>query len=399
MNTTRLHTPRAATILASMVAALLAFTLGCESDSTVAITRPVNDYADVLSDADEARLTERIVATRNTTGVQIALLVVNATDGTPIDDYALAAARRWGGGSATRNDGILVTFAMNDRKSDMETGPGVQDRVPDAVAKRILDGARPAMRAHRYADAFDGVLAELDARVRDGATITPTAPAFPLNTVAHNAAPVSDETDGMFLFVFILVGFCGTIGGVMLYRRDARKRALRDEEEADAEFERDRRERLARENARFAERQAQEARARVATKPSPSVPAPTQQAPAYTPPSRSYNRTPEPPRERGRVNYAPSAPASDTGYGTRRTRVSTPPQPYVAPVCEPPASAYRSPTPVSNYRSPSPAFGSSSSSSWGSDSSSSSSSDSSSSSTDWGGGGGSSDGGGASSDW
>lgn len=386
---------------------LLAFCLGCESDSTVAITRPVNDYANVLNSADEARLTERLVATRNTTGVQIALLVVSTTDGTPIDDYALAVMRRWGGGSATRNDGILVTFAVADRKSDVETGPGVQDRVPDVVAKRILDGARPAMRAHRYADAFDGVLAELDARVREGAPITSTAPAFHLPTVAHNAAPASDGTDGLFVFVFILVGFCGTIGGVMLYRRDARKRALRDEEDADAaEFERNRREQLARENARFAERAAQEARARVATKPSPSVPAPTQQAPAYTPPVSTYNRTPEPPRERGRMNYAasaPSAPASDTGYSTRRTRVSTPPQPYVAPAYAPsyeaPVSHYRSPTPVSTYRSPSPAFGSSSSSSWGSDSSSSSSSDSSSSSTDWGGGGGSSDGGGASSDW
>ena len=136
------------------------------------------------------------------------------------------------------------------------------------------------------------------------------------------------------------------------------------------------------------------------------MPAPTQQAPTYTPPVSSYNRTPEPPRERGRMNYtasAPSAPASDTGYSTRRARVSTPPQPYVAPVYVPsyeaPVSVYRAPTPPSTYRSPSPAFGSSSSSSWGSDSSSSSSSDSSSSSTDWGGGGGSSDGGGASSDW
>lgn len=372
---------------------LLAFTIGCESDSTVAITRPVNDYANVLSNADEARLSERLVATRNTTGVQIALLVVNTTDGQPIDDYALAVMRRWGGGSATRNDGILVTFAMLDHKSDVETGPGVQDRVPDAVAKRILDGARTAMRAHRYADAFDGVLAELDARVREGAPITSTAPAFPLPTVASNATPVSDGTDGMLLFMFILVGFSGTVGGVMLYRRDARKITQRDEEDADAaEFERNRREQLARENARIADRAAQEARARVATKPSPSVPAPTQQAPAYTPPVSNYNRTPEPPRERGRMNYAasaPSAPASDTGYSTRRARVSTPPQPYVAPVYvpsyEPPASTYRSPTPVSTYRSPSPAFGSASPDT--------------SPSTDWGGGGGSSDGGGASSDW
>ncbi len=140
--------------LLAMFCALAAFACASPAWAVPRIDHPVNDYAHVLSDADVTRISDRIVATRNATGVQMALLVVDTTDGEPIDDFALAAARQWGGGTATRNDGILVTFAIRDHHSDIETGTGVQDRVTDAVARRILDDARPALRSGRYGDAL-----------------------------------------------------------------------------------------------------------------------------------------------------------------------------------------------------------------------------------------------------
>lgn len=147
-------------LFASIV--LLAISLFASPAAAVpAIVQPVNDYANVLSPDDVRRITDRIVATRRATGVQVALLVVETTYGVPIDDYALATAAEWRGGSADRSDGVLITFAIHDRKNDIETGPGVQDRLSDVVCRRILDEARPVMRAGRYGDAFTGVVTDV----------------------------------------------------------------------------------------------------------------------------------------------------------------------------------------------------------------------------------------------
>jgi uncharacterized protein len=162
------------------------------------IDRPVNDYAHVLSDADVTRISERIVATRNATGVQVALLVVDTTDGVPIDDYALATARQWRGGSADRNDGVLVTFAIRDRKSDIETGPGVQERLTDALCRRILDGARPALRSGRYGDAFTGVVTDVGEAVgaRFGGVTSP---------VRQHGVGASDGDAVLWVVIIVLI--------------------------------------------------------------------------------------------------------------------------------------------------------------------------------------------------
>jgi uncharacterized protein len=158
----------------------------------------VNDYANVLSADDVRRITDRIVSTRSATGVQVALLVIDTTDGEPLDDYALATARQWRGGSADRNDGVLVTFAIRDRKSDIETGPGVQDRLSDVACRRILDGARPAMRAGRYGDAFTGVVTDIGESVgaRFGGVSSP---------VRQHGVGASDGGAVLWIVIIVLI--------------------------------------------------------------------------------------------------------------------------------------------------------------------------------------------------
>ncbi len=180
--------------LFATIALLAIMLLAAPASAVPTIDRPVNDYAHVLSDADVARITDRIVATRNATGVQVALLVVDTTDGEPIDDYALATAREWRGGSADRNDGVLITFAIRDRKSDIETGPGVQGRLTDVVCRRILDNARPAMRAARYGDAFTDVVTDVGETV--GARF---------GGVASRHARRSGWTDGEIIEAIVLI--------------------------------------------------------------------------------------------------------------------------------------------------------------------------------------------------
>lgn len=194
--------------LLSILAALAITLLTATASAYPTINSPVNDYAGVLTSADTQRITERIEATRRATGVQVALLVVDTTRGEAIDDFALGTSRQWGGGSSARNDGVLVTFAVADRKSDIETGPGVQTRINDAMARRILDTARPALRATRYGDAFTGVVTDVGEAV--GANFGVAA--------QHKAK--REWTDGDTLLVIVAVILVIVLLAWLLSRRD-----------------------------------------------------------------------------------------------------------------------------------------------------------------------------------
>ena len=194
--------------LLSIITALAITLLTATADAYPTINSPVNDYACVLTSADTQRITERIEATRRATGVQVALLVVDTTRGEAIEDFALGTSRQWGGGSAARNDGVLITFAVADRKSDIETGPGVQTRINDAMARCILDSARPALRATRYGDAFTGVVTDVGEAV--GANFGVAA--------QHKAK--REWTDGDTLLVIVAVILVIVLLAWLLSRRD-----------------------------------------------------------------------------------------------------------------------------------------------------------------------------------
>lgn len=54
-----------------------------------------------------------------------------------IADYAQRLGENWGIGSS-KDNGILILAAMNDRNVFIATGRGMEGAVPDALAKRIV---------------------------------------------------------------------------------------------------------------------------------------------------------------------------------------------------------------------------------------------------------------------
>ena len=127
------------------------------------IDRPVVDVAGVIDAAQEEVVAERLLAHRDATGVQMAVLVVRSTEPLPIDDYAQAVFETWGGGSAERDDGALFVLAIDDRRNRLHLGYGLEPVVSDATAQSLLDDLRPSLKAGAYGDAVeeivDGVVA------------------------------------------------------------------------------------------------------------------------------------------------------------------------------------------------------------------------------------------------
>lgn len=115
--------------------------------------RLVNDFAGVLSPAEEQQLEQQLVAYDDSTSNQIAIVLVKTLDEYPIEEYALKILRDWGVGNKKTNNGIVILAAIEDRAVRIEVGYGLEGAIPDITARHIIqDDIAPNFRSGDYVD-------------------------------------------------------------------------------------------------------------------------------------------------------------------------------------------------------------------------------------------------------
>lgn len=99
----------------------------------------VNDYANIISDETEQYIININKDLYNKTGAQIVVVSVSSLDGYSIEDYALEVFRSYGIGDKVKNNGVLFLVSVEDRETRIEVGSGLEGRITDGKAGRILD--------------------------------------------------------------------------------------------------------------------------------------------------------------------------------------------------------------------------------------------------------------------
>lgn len=132
----------------------------------VMIDRPVVDRGQVLSTVEKDRIAQRITALRRTTEAQMAVVTIKSLGSETIERFSLRTANAWGGGSRSKDDGLLLVLAIRDRRIRLEVGAGLTDKVGSARAQELVDGAGPLLRERRYADAVLQVVEQLEPLLR-----------------------------------------------------------------------------------------------------------------------------------------------------------------------------------------------------------------------------------------
>ncbi|MDA0678051.1 MAG: TPM domain-containing protein, partial [Bacteroidetes bacterium] len=99
----------------------------------------VYDYADVLGVSEEQALTEKLIRYADATSTQIVLVSIASTEGEDIQFLGANWLSNWGIGQAGKDNGILILLARDDRRIGINTGYGVEDRLTDALSKRIIE--------------------------------------------------------------------------------------------------------------------------------------------------------------------------------------------------------------------------------------------------------------------
>lgn len=116
----------------------------------------VTDFSNTLSSQEKAALEHKLVAFNDTTSTQIAVVLVNSTDGYDVADYAVRLAQKWGVGQAKYNNGVMLLAAIGDRAVTIQTGYGLEGTLPDAIAYRIIENdIKPAFRSGNYYQGLD----------------------------------------------------------------------------------------------------------------------------------------------------------------------------------------------------------------------------------------------------
>lgn len=166
--------PRLPFVFGCLALAVLLVTLRLPvawADPTVPpLTGRVVDLANVLSSAAERDLTDQLAQIEADTGAQIVVATLPGLAGYSIETWGLALGRGWKIGRAGRDDGIVVVLAPNDRKVRIEVGYGLEGRIPDATAHRIIKSYMlPAAREGKYADGLKATVDALRRVIRDPA--------------------------------------------------------------------------------------------------------------------------------------------------------------------------------------------------------------------------------------
>jgi uncharacterized protein len=136
---------------ALFLAIVLAFTAGSaradEPSIPPAPQRWVTDRAGLLSPAALTRLDGKLEAYEQKTGHQVVVWVGQTIGSAPLDDFAVKTFKAWQLGRKGSDDGLLLLVLAKDRKMAIEVGYGLEARVPDAVASRIInDVIAPPLR-------------------------------------------------------------------------------------------------------------------------------------------------------------------------------------------------------------------------------------------------------------
>jgi uncharacterized protein len=99
----------------------------------------VTDRAEILSSATEQKLERFLRSFEESDSTQIAVLTIASLQGEPVDEYALKVAETWGIGQKEHDNGALLLVAKGDRKIRIEVGYGLEGKLTDLLAGRIVD--------------------------------------------------------------------------------------------------------------------------------------------------------------------------------------------------------------------------------------------------------------------
>jgi uncharacterized protein len=161
----------------------------------------VTDNAALLSPETLSEQNARLRDYEHASGHQILVYIGTTTGGVPIEDWAVRAFAQWKVGRKHLDDGLVLFIFSRDHALRIEVGYGLEAKVPDVLASRIIrETIVPAMRAGQpdraVTEGIDRIL-QLTGDANPG-TLT-AAP------VTQGATPMDQRSADIFFLVILII--------------------------------------------------------------------------------------------------------------------------------------------------------------------------------------------------
>jgi uncharacterized protein len=189
------------------VAFVLALVLAAQAEpvSQLKATDYVNDFAHVLNQNTIAQMDEICRQIDDKAHAKIAVVTIHSTDGSDIESYAVALFQQWGLGTKSTNRGVLILYAIADRRDRIEVGYGLEPILPDAKTGDFAREAVPLMRAEQYGQALLLVTSRVAKVIADdaGVQLTNLQPEAPVGRDNQRGGGMS--AGGVILLIVVIL--------------------------------------------------------------------------------------------------------------------------------------------------------------------------------------------------
>lgn len=129
---------------------IILFVLGCiqlvpaqfdipEKPQRIGDQTSLYDAINLLSPSQQSALEQKLIRYSDSTSTQIFVAIISTTNNDDISLVATEWGQKWGIGQAEEDNGIVILLAKDDREIDISTGYGIEYRLTDIMAERIIN--------------------------------------------------------------------------------------------------------------------------------------------------------------------------------------------------------------------------------------------------------------------
>jgi len=173
----------------------------------------VVDLAGVIDDGVEARTNALLRELEERTTAQVIVLTLPTLDGESLEAFSIDLAHnRWKLGQKGKDNGVLLTLALQERKYRIEVGYGLEGVLPDSLVGSLgREVLVPAFRAGDFGGGIAAMAGELATRIAAASGVTlSAAPPVAVRRPGRPAGEPSPLAKGLALlavviFVYLLV--------------------------------------------------------------------------------------------------------------------------------------------------------------------------------------------------
>jgi len=171
----------------------------------------VTDSARIFTPKQLSELDTKLTEFEQETTNQLVVLTVNELGYETIEMYANGTFNQNGLGQAGKDNGILLLFSKHDREVRIEIGYGLEDKITDAIASRIIRNTMiPLFKEEQYFQGIDTATDELILYLKDPIL---------LESVKEELAAKKrkNEKIGFYIMLVFILVFFGA-GSFMFYK-------------------------------------------------------------------------------------------------------------------------------------------------------------------------------------